>query len=117
MDENQNLETQMTEEERRKKEFLEKMESGKENKAAFKQKYKEFKIHACLAYLWPIIAYAVLSDLLSNPIAEFLLVIIWIVGIYYHKKKWSEDGVYAAFICREKYGWKPEKHWIWKIKL
>ncbi|WP_026661926.1 hypothetical protein [Butyrivibrio proteoclasticus] len=87
-----------------------------QEKGDFKQRYCRFWIGAILAYMWPMVPTIFGIEMSkSHPIASAFIIVTWIIAIYIHKKRWTENGVYAAFICKEKYGWQPEKNWIAKV--
>ena len=105
--------TNKNEVENRNKEFFGQNDKIILERSDFKQRYRRFWIGAILAYMWPIVPYLFgLEMSKSHPFVNAFIIITWILAVYIHKKRWTEGGVYAAFICEGKYGWKPEKHWI-----
>ena len=96
--------------ENKNKEFFAQNKEIVQRKADYKQKYRKYVIEALVAYLWPGLLGVIGFNTHKAPnIVVFLIAIVWVIGVYFHKKRWTEDGAYAGFILKEKIGWSSKK--------
>ncbi len=84
---------------------------------SYKEKEKRFLIERYASLLGPAVVGGVLHMDTNNVVSLMILVIVTIALMVLHHRRWSENGVYAAFIYEHEYGRPAPKGWFLKWRL
>ena len=84
---------------------------------SYKEKEKRFLIERYASLLGPAVVSAVLHLDTNKSAVVMIIVMITIALMVLHHRRWSENGVYAAFIYEHEYGSPAPKGWFFKWRL